>query len=726
LRHGIVDRPALVEELLAATDVPVVLVSAPAGYGKTTLLALWRARDERPFAWVSLEAADNDPVVLVRSVVSALEPVLELDDALAEVLAAPEPPLEDFVLPSVVDACAGVAGGVVLVLDDVHAVTDAGSLAAVGYLSKRLPTGCQLALATRVEPPLPLASWRAHGRLVEVRAAELSLRDAEADAVLVAAGVRLAADQVARLVERTEGWPAAMYLAALSLRERSQPDEFVDRFAGTSRHVADFLTEDVLARQSGEVIGFLSRTCVLEDLTASLCDALTGGDDGAAMLQELERTNLFVVPLDEDRWAYRYHHLFAQYLRADLARRDAGLMAELHRRAWRWYRDHGLAGRAVAHAQACGDFEVAAELVSAAYQPMIEDGQIETLRGWISGFEDSQIESHAPLAIAAAHITSLVGEEERAARFAQAAQAGSWQGPMPDGSASLESALGILSSVFALGGLSGMRKAAQRAAELEPATSQWRPLAVRLLGIALTLTGDFVGARRALDEAVRMAGEDTTIGYVALAYLAIIDLREGDEEGALQHAQRAHAAAERPGWRNFMPSVYAYSVIADILSRRGQHDEAAVAVQRATELLPQLTEVYWLRMIEIRVRLAPVLATLGRRDEAETRLEEAAALLAQHSDAGVLPEWHQEAVQTVRGIRSRSRDLSDAERRVLRLLATDLTLREIGRELYLSQNTVKTHTRAIYRKLGVSSRAELARVAVRHKEYRPRGGGSPG
>jgi LuxR family maltose regulon positive regulatory protein len=375
MRPGIVDRPALLDGLASATHAPAVLVSAPAGYGKTTLLALWRERDQRPFAWVSLDAADNDPVAFVAAVLAALDPILDLDAAIGDSLNVPQPPLEQVVLPSLVDACAEHGQPLVLVLDDLHLVTERRCHTAIGYLAERLPPGCQLALGTRTDPPLPLGSWRAHGRLVELRAAELSLADAEAGALLAAAGVRLTDDRVARLVERTEGWPAGLYLAALSLRDRAHPEEFVDRFAGTSRHVADFLSEDVLARQPDDVIGFLLRTCVLEELTASLCDALTGGTDADAALRELERGNLFVVPLDEERMAWRYHHLFAQYLRADLARRHPELVPELHRRAWRWYREHGLVGRAVAHAQACGDVDVAAELVAAGWLPWSRAGR---------------------------------------------------------------------------------------------------------------------------------------------------------------------------------------------------------------------------------------------------------------------------------------------------------------------------------------------------------------
>jgi LuxR family transcriptional regulator, maltose regulon positive regulatory protein len=660
LRPGIVDRPVLIDGLLAGIHAPVVLVSAPAGYGKTTLLALWRARDERPFAWVSLDPGDNDPVALVAAVLEALDPVLGLDDALAEALAVPDPPLEDVVLPSLVNACADAERPFVLVLDDLHLVTNDRSHAAIGYLGQRLPTGCQLALATRTEPALPLASLRAHGQLQELRAAELSLCDDEAEAVLAAAGVRLRDDRVARLVERTEGWPAAMYLAALSLRDRSQPEEFVDRFAGTSRHVADFLAEDVLAREPADVIDFLLRTCVLDELTGPLCDALTGGSGAEATLRNLERINLFVVPLDAERLAYRYHHLFAQYLRAELARREPELVPELHRRAWRWYREHGLVGRAVAHAQVSGDFDVAAELVASVWQSMMVGGQHETLRMWIARFDDAQIERHAPLAIAAASVAAVAGDGERAVHFAGAARRGSWVGPMPDGSASLESALAIMSSVVAPDGLASMRAAAQRAVDLEPATSPWRPIALLNLGIAQTLQADFADARDTLEQAVKADGGKTSASGLSLAYQAVIALEEGDDEGAWRHAQRAHAIVERPA--NYIPRVCTYAVLANLLSRRDDLGGAAVAVEQANELVPLLGEAQWWQMIETRIRLAPALAALDRHGEAAMRLEEAAALLATHDDAGALHDWHAEASRRVHGRRSRKPErISDAQ-----------------------------------------------------------------
>lgn len=436
VRRGIVDRPALLDGLVSAIHVPVVLVSAPTGYGKTTLLALWRERDERPFAWVSLDAADDDPVALVASVIAALDPLLDLDPLIGDALDAPEPALEESMLPSLVGVCAEGGQPFVLVLDDVHLVTETRCHAAIGYLAERLPPGCQLALGTRTDSPLPLGSWRAYGRLVELRVAELSLACSEAGAVL-AAGVRLPDDRLAQLVERTEGWAAGVYLAALSLRDRADPEEFVVRFAGISRHNADILSEDVLARQTEDAIGFLLGTCVLEQFTASLCDALAGGIDADAMLRQLERSNLFVVPLDEARMPI---------VITICPRSTCAPSSRVESRSS--YRSC-----IVAH----GD-----------------------------GFDDAQIKGHAPLAIAAAWAAAL-GRHRRAAHLIDALRRGSWEALMPDGTASLESAIAVTSAAFGIEGISRMCTVTQRAVDLEPAANRQRAVALEILGAALTL-----------------------------------------------------------------------------------------------------------------------------------------------------------------------------------------------------------------------------------------------
>lgn len=712
LRVGIVDRPALVGRLVAARTVPVALVSAPAGYGKSSLLALWRERDNRRFAWISVDEGDDDPAVFARALVAALDPVVHLGAETADALHASSPPLRSVVLPALAEACAAAGAPFVLALDNLHRMSGQRSHEMLAWLAERMPPGCQIAVATRTDPPLPLASLRAHGQLAEVRMGDLALDDAAAGALLSAAGARLSAGQVARLVERTEGWPAGLYLAALSLRGRASADEFIDHFAGTSRHVADFFSEDVLARQPDGVVDFVLRTCMLEELTASLCQAMTGRTDAAAVLRELEQVNLFVVPQDEGREAYRYHHLFAEYLQAELARREPALIPELHRRACTWYRENRLGYRAIAHARAAGDIDTAAELVAARWSAAANSGRIETARNWIEGFDQAQIRGYAPLAIAAAWISALYGEPARAAAYADMARKATWDGPLPDGTTSLASALAIMSSAFGPGGITQMRMAARQAADIEARPNRLRAFALELLGIAQAHEGDFANARATLAEASELAG-DTSISALSLAHLALMSLWEGDDDSAYELARRAHAIVELPRMRSDLSSISTYGVLATLLARRGDVDGAARAIERANAFLPRLTESFWWAMIQARILLAASLHAIGREDEAMVRLGEAEALLEGREDAGILPKWCGEVRRQIRpsGDSASSGAISEAERRVLRLLASDMTQREIARELHLSMNTVKTHRQSIYRKLRVSSRDGAVKAA---------------
>jgi LuxR family maltose regulon positive regulatory protein len=292
------------------------------------------------------------------------------------------------------------------------------------------------------------------------------------------------------------------------------------------------------------------------------------------------------------------------------------LVVELHRRAYEWYRERHLTGRAVHHAQACGAVDAAAELVSARWMPMMERGQIETARQWLSWFTDRQVERHAPLAVAAAWICGLTGDRDRALMFADAAQRGTWSRPMPDGTASLESAVAALSAALAIGGITGMAAAAQRSVDLEPADSPWRTGALVLLGQAQTLNGDFERGAVTLQEAATLAAGNHASSASSLAYLAFIDLRTGKLERATAHAERAYAIAEQPTMSTFMPHIVTYSVLAAILGSRGDLDGAARAVGRAETLLPRVTEASWSQLCLTHVLLAPaLLRELARRPE---------------------------------------------------------------------------------------------------------------
>jgi LuxR family maltose regulon positive regulatory protein len=330
----------------------------------------------------------------------------------------------------------------------------------------------------------------------------------------------------------------------------------------------------------------------------------------------------------------------------------------------------------------------------------------------LSWYTDQQLEQNAPLAVAAAWIFSYMGERDRALRFAEAAKHGSWQGPMPDGAASLDSAVSTLSAVLAIGGISGMAADAQRTVDLEPADSPWRTGALALLGQAQAINGDFERATATLEQAERLTAVNHASSATTLAYLAFIDLRTGQLERATERAERAHAIAERPTMATFMPNIATYSVVAAVHTSRGDLEAVARAVARAEALLPRLTDAFWWQLCLTHILLAPALVALGRNDEATRLLDESAAVLNTHPDTGQLPHWQTEATRLLTSSKPgrHSTSLTTAEKRVLRLLDSDLTLREIGRELYLSLNTVRTHTHSIYRKLGVSSRVDAVRT----------------
>jgi LuxR family transcriptional regulator, maltose regulon positive regulatory protein len=314
-RAGLIPRVGLQALLQANLSAKLVLLDAPAGSGKTTLLAQWRAAvGPRRVAWVSLDRGDNDPTRFWIYVVEALRSVEPGVGATAlGVLGRPTVDLHREVLPGLLNELSGVGSELVLVLDDYHLITNRSCHGSLGFFLDHLPAGVHLVLATRVDPPLPLARMRARGELAELRAADLQFSDQEASALLNGAmGLQLASQDVERLAERTEGWAAGLVLAGLSLRGRQDPSGFIASFQGDNRHVADFLGAEVLARQPEQIQRFLLRTSILERLSGPLCDALLEAQGSAELLAELERSNLFLVALDDHRRWYRYHHLFAE------------------------------------------------------------------------------------------------------------------------------------------------------------------------------------------------------------------------------------------------------------------------------------------------------------------------------------------------------------------------------------------------------------------------------
>ena len=423
-----VQRPALIDYLVAST-ARLVLVDAPAGFGKTTLVAQWRsaAGEERPFAWVSLGPGDDDPGRLWRYIVCALQracPEFGGEDIARELRAA-APDITGTVLPLLANELGAIAARIVLVLDDYHVIKERGCHDQIAFLLLHLPPSAQIVLITRADPPLPLARLRAAGEMVEIRARELRFTAGEAAALVHdVSGIALSDADVADLVERTEGWPAGLYLAALSLRGHPSPDAFVRQFTGDNRFVVDFLADEVLGRQPGEIQQFLARTSVLSQLCAPLCDAVTGSANAAAIIEVLERENLFLVPLDDNRQWYRYHHLFAQLLRSQLARTERELMPALHARASAWHRRSGSAEEAISHALAADDVNGAVDLITHDWYAYVDVGRAATIRRWMRSLGDDRIAANPMAAHCAAWAAAWAGDLESVRRWLPVVESG--------------------------------------------------------------------------------------------------------------------------------------------------------------------------------------------------------------------------------------------------------------------------------------------------------------
>jgi LuxR family maltose regulon positive regulatory protein len=427
-RPGFVPRPRLARALDEGLAKGRVLVCAPAGSGKTALLADWARGGGRRAAWLGLDGGDSDPARFWRYAVAALDGVRPgLAGRIGPLLGPPPPPSSAALVTAVVNELAARPGDgeVLLVLDDYHLVDPGPVHASVAFLLENLPPGLRVVVSSRADPPLPLARLRARGQLAELRAADLRFTGEEAAALLgEAAGPGLPPAAVAALAARTEGWAAGLQLAGLSLRGHADPAGFAAAFSGSHRFVLDYLADEVLAGQAGPVRAFLLETSVLQRLSAGLCDAVTGRAGSQAMLAGIERAGLFLVPLDEVRGWWRYHHLFADLLRARLEAEQPGRVRALHRAAAAWCEDHSLADDAVRHALAAGDAAWAARLVERHVEELLGRGEGVTLRRWLSALPAESLRRRPRLCLAQAYgavmgfqldaLESLLGDAERA------------------------------------------------------------------------------------------------------------------------------------------------------------------------------------------------------------------------------------------------------------------------------------------------------------------------
>src|SRR6266498_3082911 len=591
IRRDLLARSHLVSRLEEATRRELVLVSTPAGFGKTTLLAGWAQSTERSVAWLSLDGDDNDPVRFWRYIIAAVDRVhkgigertLSLFNALAQ-------PTSNAVVTALINELAVRPGELVLILDNYHLIESQAVHDSLTFLLDHLSPGMHVVISSRSDPPIPLARFRARGQLAELRAADLRFTLEEAAALLRRVwGLNLPEESIAALEARTEGWVTGLQLVPLSLRGASDPVRLIQGFTGSNRYILDYLTEEVIEQQSDELRSFLLRTSVLEHLSGPLCDVLSGRSDGQEMLEHLERANLFLVPLDEERHWYRYHRLFADLLRARLQSADPQRMPELHRKAAAWYKEYGLVSDALRHALAAGEAVWAARLVEQHVEEVLRRGEGETLRGWLAALPQEVVRARPRLALAQAIAAFNAGRLEVAEPLLEQAEQALATAPREPYEPSIGKAMSMLANVPASiallrAAVAALRGDAERTTELvrqaqaQLAEDERGPrISVRWnLAQADWMRGRLADAERAFAAIVvdgREAGEPH-LTLTASSALGRIQRAQGRLDAAFRTYQEGLEFAARTGPTLVLSAAAAHMGMADVFYERNQLEQA--------------------------------------------------------------------------------------------------------------------------------------------------------
>jgi len=616
------------------------------------------------------------------------------------------------------------AQGFVLVLDDLDRAGEPLCLDAVAELARYVAEGSTIAVAARTVPNIGLPLLRADGRVLEVGVQDLALDAASARHLLRGAGFDATKKEAQELTEATEGWPVGLYLAGLSRQQQRRSGLPPIRFTGEDRYVVDYIRSEMLGRLSRQRQRFLMRTSVLERLSGPLCDAVLERSGSARALESIERGNLLLVPLDREREWYRYHLLFRDVLLAELQRREPQVVPELYRRAADWYESLGLIEEAMKYAGAGGDLGRVSVLLQRQMLLAYRSGRIATIRTWLDRL-GAQAERDPGLAIVTAWVAALTGDPVSADHWLDVSERSHPSGPSLHGTASLRASLALVRAIMSPNGPEAMRRDAEHAVQEEPDHSPFRSAALGLLGLATLLEGHPEQADDIFAQTVQVGvpiGAFPSVS-LALAERSLIATARGDHEEADALASRGVEVVRTANLSEHMTSGPVYAASAHAALRAGNRDGAQEIMIAAQRLRPILSYAFPSIAVQTRLELARVQVGLSDAAGARTLLAEVGDILAHRPDLGTLVQQTRALREHVGSIRSRRSPgpstLTAAELRVLNLLPTYLSFREIGARLFVSPNTVKSQAISIYRKLGVSSRSEAVQTSRRLQLLEP-------
>jgi len=614
----------------------LTLVCAPAGFGKTTLVAAWLAQlpDFDPLmageqvAWLSLDEGDNDPARFLAYLIAALQTAIpEVGQAAELQLHSPQPAAAEATLTVLINDLSERARPVVLVLDDYHVIAAPAVHQALAYLLKHLPPGMHLLIATRSDPPLRLSRLRSQSQLVEVRAGDLRFNlDETGRFFSQAMGLSLSPTETAQLEQRTEGWVTGLQMAALSLQGRADPRAFISAFTGSHRYILDYLTDEVLERRPAGSRLFLLQTSILDRLCGPLCDAVTGRDDSRQVLAQLEQANLFLIPLDDERRWYRYHHLFAEVLRQRLAQEQAHHLPELHRRAALWFEQNGLSEEAINHAIAGGAYEQAARLIERLAGTLLRKGAGASVARWLEAMPPEVVRAHPQMCLINGWL-NVMGpalNPERAEEWVQVALRATPADQPADAQFAGEVAAlqAMIASIWSEAASS--IELSRRALAALPAHSPWRGLMTFCLGSTLFLDGDVIAAKHILEEALRLSREDGDhyIQLNAAGFLGDIQVFQGRLGRAAEIYRQTLSWAD-PGVPQ-KGALMAHAGLAHILAERNQLEDSLSNVHSGLEQLEKVGGA-WAALVLNR-ELARIELAQGNPADALTALEHARQL----------------------------------------------------------------------------------------------------